>query len=68
MLLLPPMLPSREEVLPGRRKLWDPSSEERWGHDKFEALERGDDVYDDEETLAVSVTGLCRSAWALRLL
>lgn len=33
-------------VLPGPRrergKLWDPSSKERWGHDAFEALERGD--------------------------
>lgn len=44
----------RDEVSANRRKLWDPSSEERWGHDKFEALERGEDVEDDEDTLAVS--------------
>jgi hypothetical protein len=25
-----------------RGKLWDPASGERWGHDAFEALERGE--------------------------
>ena len=53
----PARRPARRRDAPeqGRRgKLWDPSSEERWGHDKFEALERGEDPLDDEETLAVS--------------
>lgn len=33
-----------------RGKLWDPSSKERWGHDAFEALERGEQPTGDDFT------------------
>ena len=31
-----------------RGKLWDPSSKQRWGHDAFESLERGEEPPQDD--------------------
>jgi hypothetical protein len=31
-----------------RGKLWDPASKQRWGHDAFESLERGEEPAQDD--------------------
>lgn len=46
----PPLHPHPPPPPRERGKLWDPSSKERWGHDAFEALERGEQPTSDDWT------------------